>query len=282
MGWRDRPTFAKNFPKEIDYIIFIDESGDTSYKHINKCINKGVEVDKANRFFTISGCAIKREDFPKIKDDITKLKYLHWEGGLFKYKGKHEKRVCFHSTEIRGNKEAFAKNVIDCNSFIVDLSNFMSNLNMTIFSSTLDKEHLARKYTTPAHPYNMCLEFILERFVKYFAKQDENCWVVLEARGKKEDKFILDFMKDFIDNGNQYTTSRQAQKIKGVYFNPKWCAESNNKKSYFGLEITDLINFPIHKYCREGIKDKAFKSIESKIYKYPNYDGKGIKIFPNK
>ena len=87
MGWKNRPTFAKNFPKEIDYIIFIDESGDTSYKHINKCIKNGVEIDKSNRFFTISGCVIKRDDFLKIRDDITKLKYRHWENGLFKYKG---------------------------------------------------------------------------------------------------------------------------------------------------------------------------------------------------
>lgn len=282
MGWRKRPKFAQYFPEDIDYVIFIDESGDTSYKNVRKCIKKGIEAEKANRFFTISGCIINRKEFPKIRKETIELKEKYWKDGLHKYKNKELKRVCFHSTEIRNNKEAFSKDLINFNDFMIDLSDFMAAINIKILSATLDKDNMVRRYTSPVHPYTICLEFILERFVKYFARENEKCLIILESRGKKEDKFILDFLTNFIDNGGQYTTPNECKKIKGVYFNPKWCSESNKLKSYFGLEITDLVNFPIHKFSRGDGKDKAFECIENKIYGFPNYNGKGVKIYPKK
>ena len=41
MSWRNRPTFIDNWPKNVDYLIFIDESGDASLKHVIKsCASK--------------------------------------------------------------------------------------------------------------------------------------------------------------------------------------------------------------------------------------------------
>ena len=65
-----------------------------------------------------------------------------------------------------------------------------------------------------------------------------------------------------------------------VYFNPKWCKESDNKKSYWELEIADICAFPIHKYLSYGKTDKSFEVLESKLYGYPHTKGYGIKTFP--
>ena len=69
-------------------------------------------------------------------------------------------------------------------------------------------------------------------------------------------------------------------KIKGVYFNPKWCHSAGDQKSYWALELADLCAFPIHKYLSYGTKDPAFNVIQRKICGYPHIRGRGLKSFP--
>lgn len=279
MGWRNRPTYKKNLPNNVDYVMFIDENGDTSFKHIKKCIKNGIDINVNDKFFTVTGCIIEKDNLKNIKDSIMELKHKYWEDALYFYKDR-QKRVCFHSSEIRGEKGPFSKTVINRNNFLNDLSDFMSDLDINILSSSIDKERHVKLYSNPYHPYNLCLKFILERFVKYYIKSNKTGIIVLESRGKKEDKFILEYIKELIDNGSEYVNKEQFKKIKGIYFNPKWCKESNFKKSYFGLELKDLVSHPIRKYSIKNEKDRSFDCIEDKIYGYPNYRGKGIKVFP--
>lgn len=190
------------------------------------------------------------------------------------------KRVCFHSREIRRNKGPFSQDVIDFYSFVEDINIMIEKSELTIFSSSIDKLKHVKQYTFPVPPYELCLRFVLERIVKYFLAENGTCALILEARGKKEDGELHKELKNIIDNGTKYTDRNLYKKIKGVYFNQKWCKKSNEQKSYFGLELSDLCSHPIHKYSNFNIKNKAFDVLEKKIYKYPNYIGKGIKIFP--
>lgn len=281
MSWRNRPKYKRNWPDDIDIIMFVDENGDSSIKNIKKNLKSGKQIEENNKYFTTTGSVIRKENFIKSREDIIKLKENHWVDGLYKYKGK-VKRVCFHSHEIRKGKDAFNENVIDKTQFMKDISNYMLNLEIDIFSATLDKEEHCRKYTDPDNPYNLCINFILERFVKYYLNENERAIIILEARGRKEDSTLLNHIKYLIDNGTKFVSKEHFKKIKGVYFNPKWCKESDEKKSYFGLEIADLVSYPIHKYNTKNNKDKAFECIENKIYGFPYYTGKGIKKFPRK
>lgn len=282
MSWRNRPTYKHYWNDSIDYILFIDESGDPSLKYVQKCIKNNKSISD-NKFFTITGCLMKREDFLTAKKNILNLKYKHWNNGLAMYKKYNAlKRVCFHSHEIRGRKPPFDNNTIKYDEFVIDLSEYMKNIPIDIFSYTIDKEKHCLRYTEPYHPYSLGLEFILERLVKYSLKPNESAIIVIEGRGKKEDKELLNHIKDIMDKGTRYVGENYFNVIKGVYFNPKWSKEDDDKKTYFGLEIADLICYPIHKYCKSNFtnKDKAFLSIEDKIYGYPDYKGKGIKVFP--
>lgn len=280
MGWRNRPTFKHSWNKDIDYIMFIDENGDASIDHIIKALKNNKPIN-GNTFFTITGCLMHRDDFLKSRDDILKIKYKYWENGLALYSNK-SKRVCFHSREIRGRKHPFDNNSIEVQAFMNDLSEYMKDLPITIFSYTMDKKSHCSRYSDPYSPYTLGLEFIFERLVKYHMNHDEKVIIIIESRGKKEDKELLNHIKDLIDYGTRYVSNSYFKKIKGVYFNPKWSKEDDYKKSYFGLEIADLVSFPIHKYCRNAFcnKDLPFLCIEDKIYGCPDYYGKGIKTFP--
>ncbi len=277
-NWKNRPTHIDEIPIDINWIIAIDESGNPDLKYLYKQKNKNNCVNEGDKHFTVTACALKTADFISTRDKIMDLKNKYWENALYKYNG-IEKRVCLHSKEIRERKNAFNKSVIEYDNFIIDLSNMMSSLPITLFSAHIDKWKHINKYKYPVDPYDLCLNFITERIVCNMG-ENETCYIVLESRGKREDKNLLKVINRILRCGNGYKNSSFFSKIKGVYFNPKWCKESDNKKSYWELEIADICAFPIHKYLSYGKTDKSFEVLESKLYGYPHTKGYGIKTFP--
>ena len=78
------------------------------------------------------------ENFGTARDMVMALKNKYWKDALFTYKGV-EKRVCFHSREIRGKREAFNPDLIDYPSFITDLSQLMKDVPITLYAAHIDK-----------------------------------------------------------------------------------------------------------------------------------------------
>ncbi|WP_027364796.1 DUF3800 domain-containing protein [Desulfotruncus alcoholivorax] len=280
--WWVRPTSLREFNADIDYILFLDENGHADHiKNMKENALNSYCNDRNSIYFTVTGCAINRNDFPVIRQSLIDLKNSYWPpNGEYNYKGRMRK-VCFRSRNIRRKDSPFSSKEIDRENFLNDLSNFISDSRFTIFSTTVNMEELL-KYSTPRHPYNLCMDFIFERFGKYFLKRTHATGVVvLEARGKKEDASLLLHCSRILKHGTSYASSSDLNLIKGVYFNNKWSIKQwNFKKSYFGLELADLVSYPIHKYIRNGSRDLAFSTIEPKFYGYPNYFGKGLKVFP--
>ena len=277
-NWRNRPIFIDYCPASIDYILFIDENGSCDLKNILKNIDK---YKNQKDFLTITGVAIKTSNLKQVEDHIMNLKNNYWPNALFPYKIKdriEHKRVCLHSIKIRKKQGPFSPKKIDYDKFIGELAKVIENIPITIFSSTINKVEHCYKYPNPHHPYSLCLNFIIERFVKFFLGHNESAIIVLEQRGKKEDKFILNHLKNLLSNGTNFVEPKYFKKIKGVYFNGKW--SKDNSKTYFGLEIADICSYPIHKFVKHKKEDHAFTVLKTKIYNYPHYMGYGIKIFP--
>lgn len=277
-NWRNRPTPIDYFPPNIDYIIGIDECGNSNLRHVIEAVENDRDIVDNERFFTIVACVISREEFPMACDMVMDVKNRYWRNGLYSYEG-NDKRICFHSSEIRGRKNGFSPSVIDYPKFIDDLSEMMGKMPMLIYGSHIDKVSHVKQYKYPAEPYDLCLTFLFERILRDM-KDNEKCVVVLESRGKKEDKVLLDWIKFLIDNGNNYHPAAYFKRIAGVYFNPKWCKDADEKKSYWELEIADLCAYPINKFFVKSEKDKSFLKIEDKIACYPQYMSKGLKSFP--
>lgn len=280
--WKVLPSGLNYWPDEVKYIMFIDENNNADLKYIRKKLAAGKDVPIEDRYFTVTGSVIDESDFDFIKDEINKLKDKYWKDGLFFYeKDKAFKKVCFHSSDIRNRRGPFSEDVINYDEFILDLSDFMTKIPFIVFSATIDKVKHLKRYNTPLHPYDLCMDFLLERFGKFFLNHNEANGVLhIEARGEKEDRQLLKHLVRKLEYGTMWSTEIDLSRIKGIYFNTKWCLGQKNLKSYFGLEIADLASYPIHKYCRFGVKDPAFHIIEPKMYFYPRYKGTGLKIFP--
>lgn len=277
-NWRNRPTTIDYISKSVDYIVSIDESGNANLKQVQKAKRNGTEVADSEKHFTVTACSIAMTDFETARDMVMELKRKYWKDALFEYKG-NTKRVCFHSREIRGRKEAFTPDLIDYDAFIHDLSQMMATVPMTLYASHIDKERHVNKYIYPESPYDLCMTFVLERIMRDIPN-NATCIVVLEARGGKEDEKLLDHIKSLLDRGSRYYPADAFKKIRGVYFNPKWCQIANDKMSYWELELADLCAYPIQKYFVYGTQDKAFETLLPKISRYPYYHGKGLKSFP--
>ncbi len=277
MSWRNRPKFINELDHDIDYLVFIDESGDTSYKNILK---SGVNVPQNDQFFIISACIFNMKSYRELGTRITKLKNKHWNDGKYT-DSKGTKRVCFRGSEINSRTNAFSENVIDYPEFMKDLYDFMNNLDMTLFSVCINKTKVCEKYSYQQDPYQISLKFLFERLCKYFIKPSEKAIVILEQRGKKEDKKLHSKIMEQINSGTEYTDPSQYKLIDGVYFNPKHCLKDKSQTTFYGLEIADLCCYAIYKYQLMPQYD-AFDIISKYFYggKYPFCHGKGFKRFP--
>lgn len=268
-NWRNRPTSIEEVPNSIDWVIGIDESGTPNLENI----------DANNKYFAVTACLMQTNNIPTTENSIMMIKNQYWKNGLYLHRTNREKRVCFHSTEIRRKKYAFDfKDERIYNEFLADLTNFLSGTEITLISSFIDKQKLLEKYATPYNPYDLCLEFILERVIHQI--ENNTCVLVLESRGKNEDMSLLKHIISIIDNGTNYVNSQLFKNIKGVYFNPKWSKNSDDKKSYWILECADLYGYSIFKHHSSEQSYKPFEITRKKLRGYPYHVGTGLKIFP--
>ena len=278
--WYEKPTRILALKKDIDYIMCIDENGSSNnLTYVLKQISNEKELSEDDKYFTITGCIFTREEYINSKKMIKTLKNKYWNNGMYyDNKSKREKAVCFHSREIRKHDNCFNDHVINYNEFMIDLSDTMKDIKCKIISISINLyEYLKRGYTH--NVYNVAFDFLLERYI-YDTENSKKGIIMLEARGKDEDKELLEHISKVINHTGTKKISKEElkSKIVGVYFNPKWNKEYSS--TYVGLEITDLFSYPIHKFVKRNKKDKAFLMFEDKIVGYPNYKNKGIKIFP--
>ena len=250
--WYDKPVRVLSLKRDIDYIMCIDENGSSSnLTYVLKQISNEKELSEDDKYFTITGCIFTKDDYFNSKRLIKSLKNKYWNNGVFyDTKSKRDKEICFHSRDIRKHNGCFNDNVINYNEFMIDLSDTMKDIKCKIISISVNI---------------------------YDTENNKKGIIMLEARGKEEDKELLKHISKVINHtGTKKISSKELRnKIDGVYFNPKWNEDYNF--TYVGLEITDLFSYPIHKYIKRNIKDKAFIIFEDKIVGYPNYNNKGIK-----
>lgn len=278
--WYDKTTKILTIRKDIDYIMCIDENGSSNnLTYVLKQISNDKEITEDDKYFTITGCIFTKEEYISAKKKIKLLKNKYWQDGYFYDKKlKQDRAVCFHSRDIRKHDNCFNESVINYNEFMVDLTDTMKSISCKIISISINLyEYLKKGYTH--NVYNVAFDFLLERYI-YATDNNKKGIIMLEARGKEEDKKLLEHISKVINKtGTKKISSKELKsKIDGVYFNPKW--NEKYTSTYVGLEITDLFSYPIHKYVKRNIKDKAFLTFEDKIVGYPNYKNKGIKTFP--
>ena len=279
-NWQQYPQKIDNWDLGIDYVMFIDENGNSeNIQSIVKKIFNKQEISVDEKYFTITGCIFERSKYSMMRNSVRKLKDKYWTNGFY-YDTKHceNRYVCFHSRDIRKHDGAFNDKLIDFKSFINDLTTVLESIDCKIISITIDLEKYIRQNYLD-NIYEKAFDLLLERYI-YATKNNKKGIIMLESRGKKEDKILLNHIIEIINRKGQkfIPSSELKEKIVGVYFNPKWY--SGHTSTFAGLEIADLYSYPIHQFIKYNKENPAFSVIKTKIDGYPSINKKGIKIFP--
>lgn len=233
------------------YLCFIDESGDHGLDNI----------DPNSPMFAITACVYKEDDYFEAEiPSLAKLKHKYWN---------HE-GVIFHSYAIRkkiGHFSVLADPVIHTN-FCGDVASHFRHSKCTIISAVIDKNAYKAKYNSPYDAYSLATGFVLER-IYLMARNDAK--IVFEARGKKEDKDILEWYRGF--STNNATGSRVA--FKSIEFAKK-------KDNVSGLQMADLACHPIIEYVKNNKTQRPdWIAVRPRIRSsWRTIMGWGLKVFP--
>lgn len=284
--WYTFPNMTDTWGNNNNYIMFIDENNSiSSINIVKRKILNNEKISPNENIFTVTGCIFSHNDYYDASSKFKDLKNKYWNNGkYFDEKKKKYYPVCFHSEDIRGRKKAFHNTVLNdaqYNKFIIDLDNILKVCKYKIISININlKEYLLNPYNVETNVYKVAFNFIIERFI-YNMRNFNKGVIIFEARGKKEDKLLLEHIDMIINHkGTEFISNKElSEKINGVYFNKKISPRGN---TYTGLEIADLSSYPIHRYIKFGTIGRDLATIKLKIVGYPNCMGKGLKIYPKK
>jgi len=240
------------------YQIFVDESGDHGL----------ATIDPQYPVFVLAFCVIAHDDYMgSVLPQVTALKLRHFG---------HD-QVILHERDIRKDHGDFIilREPTRKAAFLEEMNSLIHGLPITLFASVIRKDHLVGKYSSPGNPYELALEYGLERVDHYLSRQARGPGrlpVIIEKRGRREDgELELEFRR--ICGGGNYKT-------KDLKFFPRFVPKSAN---VIGLQIADLVARPIGlSVQRPEQHNRAFELLEKKLYRGPGgkIDGWGLKIFP--
>ncbi len=210
--------------------LYIDESGDHTYKHIDN-------LD--TRYLGLTGVLIIKEYYDKhIQPKLENLKHRFFKYDpddppiLIRSAIKHRKRWFYvlQDEELNGKWEE-------------ELLNFIGDLNdyAQVFTVVIDKKKHLDNY--PSHtfdPYAYSLSVLLNRIRGFLVKNGEQADIIAESRGKVEDQQIKKAYLDLRKIGSYYGNT-------GEYYKKAYPKEElvikRKDNNVAGLQIADVFAF---------------------------------------
>jgi hypothetical protein len=240
-------------------IVYLDEAGDHSLER----------EDKDFPIFVLVMLICNTQQYvQKIIPAVYQLKldYFGHEG------------VILHSRDIRKAQGAFAflSNPKNRPAFYQRINDIMGQSDYTLIASVIRKqEHKSRYGKNADNPYDLALEFALERLVPLLETGGySEVQLIAESRGKREDDELRLSFYNFTNTGTGYVS---ASRFRAIHFRLDFLSKSMN---IVGTQLADLAAYPIARYVLDSTQaNPAYEVIRTKFYKGPGLM-RGLKIFP--
>jgi hypothetical protein len=215
---------------EERFRLFIDESGDHVFKHLDR---------DTHRYLCLLGCWFRLDHYKTFQAEWDKFRRTH-----FNYDP--DEPLILHREDILHCRGHFAclQNSRQRDAFDEDLLRVFKDSCYRICAVVIDKMTLQQNYPSPAHPYNLALGFLLQRYCGYLNHINRTGDVMAESRGKTEDRELKDAYSWLYTRGIWFCKREVFQKVltsKELKLKPK----SANVQ---GLQIADLLAHPIRLY----------------------------------
>jgi len=244
----------------MNYNLFIDESGDHGLSNLNPDFP----------LFLLCGIIIESNEYEKLRISFNEIKKSIW----------NSEYVIFHSRDIRKCEKEF-KYLFDLEvkaGFYKMLDTVVSDTNYSIVASGIRKEEYIKLYGRLSDDvYEISLSFIIEQTVLYLYTQNEtgsSLCIIIEKRGAKEDKKLHEHFQKILSRGTgSITPVKLAEYQLSIVF-------KNKKENINGLQLADLIAYPIARHILEpGRINPAFNIFKEKFCRKED-DLYGLKVFP--
>ena len=241
-----------------DYIIYVDESGD----------HNSASVDKDYPVFVLNFCIFQKDHYAKVVTPrMQEFKFTHFGHDI----------VVLHEYDIRKRRFPFVflGQQKRHDAFMDDLKRIIKQVEFTIIAAVVRKEQLKSKHAYPDDPYEMALTFCMEMvyaFMRDIGQHDLTTHIVVERRGKREDK-DLKYAFQRICVGRNWLGATPCFEI--IF--------ADKKVNSVGLQLADLTARPIGLHVlRPGQPNRAWNLIEPKIHRdlKGQMGGRGMRIFP--
>lgn len=241
------------------FVVYVDESGD-----------HGLEsVDPNYPVFVLSLCVFHKRHYAQVVvPSIEAFKFKHFGHDL----------VVLHETDIRKEKGAFRFNSRQHrDAFVDELTGLIEASNFILISCAIDKLRLRER---GSNPYHLALGFCLETLYEFMQEKHEEemtTHVVVECRGKKEDRDLELEFRRICDGRNQLS--------KALPFEIVFADKKTNSS---GLQLADLVARPIGlSVLRPDQPNRAFDVLKRKFFCSggrqhvgDGYEDWGLKIYP--
>ncbi|OGD84670.1 hypothetical protein A2165_02455 [Candidatus Curtissbacteria bacterium RBG_13_40_7] len=248
-------------PRKSKYRFFLDETGDHGLNFI----------DENFPIFLLAGCLFEEDDYSKVTKQLNNFKKEFFK----------TTEVILHSRDIRKCEGAFQV-LFDLDlkkAFYENLNKIILGANFTIIAVAIDKKKHIEKYGKVAdNPYSICLSYILERLI--FCTDSllaSTVSIVIEKRGKRENKQLLSHYNSIIDRGTYHVSP---DRFKNRFSDFEMITK---KENIVGLQIADLCAYPVARHVLNSKEPYIpFKVIQDKLYKSSKGEisGHGLKVFP--
>jgi hypothetical protein len=246
-------------PEFSDYIVYVDESGDQSLSEINPEYPRFVLA-----FCIFAVAAYVDTTVPALQ----RLKFKHFGHDM----------VILHEHEIRKSISPFQilLHPPTRKSFLGEIDRIVTDGEFTVVATVIRKPEFRRRRGTTTNPYDIALEFGLERVFLYLqdhGQRNRTTHVVFESRGKREDTALELAFRRILDS----------TKVEGMADTLRFLCVSKMVNSA-GLQIADMIARPIGVHdLRPNQPNHAWDVIEPKIRRNPRtgaIKGWGVKLYP--
>ena len=242
-----------------NYVLYLDECGDQNLS----------SFDPQFPIFTLCGVVVSEEQDKLLADRINSLKMDIW----------NNTNIILHSRDIRKCQNGFEV-LFDLEvkkHFLESVNAILGDDIYIIIGCAILKEPYIRQYGKLNDVYGLSLSYIMERVVFYLdsvGKDNIELRTVIERRGKKEDKSLLNYYNQLLDRGTYWVNGERMRRY-FKRFDMRWKSEN-----IVGLQVADLVAYPItrHVLNPNGV-NLAYDVLKKNIYQV---DGKmyGMKVFP--
>ena len=240
-----------------DYIIYVDESGDSNLH----------SIDRNYPIFVLDFCIFNKTHYNT---------FVVREFQAFKLRYFGHDNVILYGRDIVNQKKVFKflqseqKRTCFMNEFI----QLMQDIKVSVVGAVIKKSEFVEQYKTPWHPDFIALRFCMERaymFLRDVNQHNKTTHIIVEKRGKKGDNELELAFQRIRAGDNQVAAM------------PNFEIEFADKKvNSVGLQLANFTAYPIGRHVINPEQpNRSWDIIKDKIHHDANGKmmGVGLKVF---